>query len=268
MDQGGRSFLWAALDFMWRIENLELRPGTLDFTSSEQGWRKVTQLFAGEVKLINAVELVSWDLEDDTQFLICEACGMEHCKQRDWVRVRRSGSLVLVLPAFDYVWAEREEDRLEYSPPSYLTERGIAYINRSTYETLPQQNPEFPVFERIPHLNMREAALLFHWTTPAQVLGPPPEIRVNSEILAGASEGSAADHIDHLSTLLQTLYDDPSHALLRPLTEQDHVLSLYLDASEFIDWKAIVVDGDDYRLVVDSRFVIVKCVGAEAVGDS
>jgi hypothetical protein len=165
----------AALDFMWRIEDVELRPATLDFTSSEQGWRKVTQLFAGGVKLINTVELVAWDLEDDTQFLICEACGMEHCKQGDWVRVRRTDSMVLLLPAFAYVWAERPEDRLEYSPPSYLIERGVAYMDQSVFETLQFQNSDFPVFERIPHLNMREAALLFHWTTPAQILGAPPK---------------------------------------------------------------------------------------------
>ena len=226
-------------------------------TSSDGGLRKVTQLFAGEVQLINAVELVSWDLEEDTQFLICEACGMEHCKQRDWVRVRRSGSLVLLLPSFDYVWAERQEDRLEYSPPSYLIECGIAYMDQSVFEKLQLQNSHFPTFERIPHLNMREAALLFHWTTPSQVLGPPPEIRVNESIIVGASEGTAADHVDRLSNLLETLYDDHSKGLLRPLTEQDHTISLYLDASEFVDWKAMVIDGDDYRLVVDSRWVVV-----------
>jgi hypothetical protein len=257
MDQGGPSFSGPPSIFMWRIEDLQLRPGTLDFTSSEQGRRKVTQLFADEVKLINAVELVAWDLEDDTQFLICEGCGYFHCKQGDWVRVRRTDSLVLLLPAFDYVWPDEPQDRMEYRPPSYLTERGIAYMDRTTYESLTVQNPDFPLFERIPQLNMREAALLLHWTTPAQALGPPPEIHVNAEMIVGASEGSAADHTNRLSNILQTFYDDASHAQLRPLTEHDHVISLYLDPAEFIDWKVFVVDGGDYRLVVDSRWVVV-----------
>jgi hypothetical protein len=247
----------AALDFMWRIEDVELRPGTLDFTSSEQGWRKVTQLFAGEVQLINAVELVAWDLEDDTQFLICEACGYFFCKQGDWVRVRRTDSMVLLLPAFDYVWPEEQSDRMEYSPPKYLRERGIPYFDSSTYEPLHSQNEDFPPFERIPQLSMREAALLFHWTTPAQVLGPPPEIRVNEDIIVGASEGVAADHINRLSNLLHTQYTDHSNALLRPLTEHDRVISIYLDGAEFIDWKAFVVENDEYRPVVDSRWIVV-----------
>ena len=237
---------------MWRIENLELRPGTLDMTSANGGWRKVTQLFAGEVKLINAVELVAWDLEDDTQFLICEACGYFHCKRGDWVRVRRTDSVVLLLPAFDYVWPEEQEDRMEYGPPTYLLQRGPAYFDRSSYEKLHLQNRDFPSFEKIPHLNMREAALLFHWTAPAQVLGPPPEIRVNEEIIVGTSP----DLIKLLENLLHAQYEDQSKASLRPLAEHDHLISIYLDAAEFIDWKAMVVNGDDYHLVVDSTWVV------------
>ena len=242
---------------MWRIENPELRPAKLDFTSSEQGWQNVTQLFVDDVQLVNAIELVAWDLTDDTQFLVCEACGMEHCKQGDWVRVRRSDSMVLILPAFDYVWAECQEERWEYSPPQYLSAHGgVAYMNRATYETLTLQNSDFPAFEQIPQLIMREAALLFHLTAPAQVLGAPSEIRVNEAMIVGASEGSPADHIRNSETLLHNSYDDKSNALLRPLTESDRVISLFVDAAEFIDWKALVIERDEFRLVVDSRFVV------------
>lgn len=170
---------------MWRIEKPELRPVTLDFTSSGQGMRKVTQLIVGEVELFNGVELVDWD-SDDTQVLICEACGFDHCKSGDWVRVRRSDSMILMLPAFDYVWAERQEDRLEYGPPLYLREHGVVYIDRSTWEGLSSQNKSFPSFDQVAQLNMREATLLFHWTAPALVLGAPPEARVEEEMIVGA----------------------------------------------------------------------------------
>ena len=214
-------------------------------------------MFADGVQLINAVELVNWDT-DDTQVLICEACGFDRCKPGDWVRVRRSDSMILMLPAFDYVWAELPDDRVEYSPPKYLRQRGgVAYFDRSTYESLLSQNTEFPAFEEIQQLNMREATLLFHWTAPAQVLGVPPEVRVNEEIIVGASEGSSSSYVTVLKDLLNRQYNATSPALLRPLTGSDRVISLYLDASEFIDWKALVVDGEDYQLVVDSRFVVV-----------
>lgn len=266
LDQGGvglttrsRPFVCFRLHVcMWRIENPELRSGKLDFTSSGYDWQEVTQLFAGDVQLINAVELVNWD-SDDTQVLICEACGFDHCKPGDWVRVRRSDSMILMLPAFDYVWAEIPEDRVEYSPPKYLRQRGgVAYFDRSTYESLLSQNAEFPAFEEIQQLNMREATLLFHWTAPAQVLGAPPEVIVNEEIIVGASEGSPSSYVSVLKDPLNRQYNDTSGALLRPLTESDRVISLYLDASEFIDWKALVIGGADYQLVVDSKFVIVR----------
>ena len=206
----------AALDHMWRIENPELRPGKLDFTSSGQGVREVTQLYVDEVQLINAVELVYWNT-DDMQVLICEACGIDRCKSGDWVRVRRSDSMILMLSAFNYMWAERSEDRLEYSPPKYLSKRGgVAYFDRSTYEGLHSQNSEFPAFEQIPQLSIREATLAYHLTAPAKVLGVPPEVRVNKEIIVGASEGTAADYVWRLEKLLHDSYNNRANALLRP----------------------------------------------------
>ena len=58
---------------MWQIKDPELKPATLDFTSSEQGKVQVSQLFSEGIQLINAIELVEWDT--DSQFLICEECG-------------------------------------------------------------------------------------------------------------------------------------------------------------------------------------------------
>ena len=161
-----RVFLTAPFNYMWRVENPELRPATLDFRSSGQGWRHVTQLFAGELQLINAIELVEWD-EDECQFLVCEECGITHCKPGDWVRVRRTDSRVVILPSFEYVSSKLEENRIEYCPPGYLTERGVAYCDRSTYETLESQHSSFPSFEQIPQLNAREAELLSMWDDDA-----------------------------------------------------------------------------------------------------
>ncbi|HET9525474.1 MAG TPA: hypothetical protein VFO99_04870 [Pyrinomonadaceae bacterium] len=155
---------------MWRIAKPELRPATLDFTSSEQGWRDVTQLFADKVLLINAVELVEWE-EDECQFLVCEQCGFTHCKRGDWVRVRRSDSLVVILPSFGHVSPELEEDRAEYQPPKYLTDRGIPYFDRATYESLTSQHSSFPPFEQIPKLNAREAEFLSTWNAGAAPQG-------------------------------------------------------------------------------------------------
>jgi len=91
----------------------------------------VTQLFVDEIQLINALELVEWD-QEHSQFLICEACGFEGCKSRDWVSVRRSDSLVLFLPSSEHVWREKK-DYMEYCPPAYLNQRGIPYLESANY---------------------------------------------------------------------------------------------------------------------------------------
>ena len=143
---------------MWQIKNLEIKPATLDFTSSEQGTREVHQLFSDNIKLINALELIDWTPEH-TQFLVCEECGITHCKRGNWVSMRRSDSLVLILPAAEYIWGD-EEDKREYSPPEYLKEQGIAYMDFPTYERLRSMHPLFPAIDQIQPLTDREATLL------------------------------------------------------------------------------------------------------------
>jgi hypothetical protein len=241
---------------MWQIKNPEIRPATLDFSSSAQGKVQVSQLFSDGVGLINALELVDWDSED-TQFLICEACGYTHCKSGDWVSLRQSDSLILILPALGYVWGEGREKE-EYRPPYYLKKQGVAYLDSSTYESLRSKHSSFPPIEQIRPLNMREATLLFQWDAPAQVLGEPPEIDVRRDIILASSEGDYVEYLKQLEALIQRQYKDESHAILRPVSDGEQVISFYLDAEEFIEWKALVFDGSAYRLLVDSGYVIVS----------
>lgn len=237
---------------MWQIKSLELKPAILDFGSSGQGKCQVCQLFSNEIQLINALELVDWNSKD-TQVLICEACGVTHCKSGDWVSFRRSGSVVLILPAANYVWANKE-DKAEYHPPAYLTQQGIAYLDFSTYESLRSRHPSVPALDAMHRLTLREAALLFHWNAPGRVLGEPPEIRVHSDAVVGCSEGDHFEQLERLAHLLQTHYEDDSLAQLRYLSSNERVISFYIDAAETVDWEAMAFDGSEYRLLVDSRY--------------
>ena len=239
---------------MWQIKDTELKPSTLDFGSSGQGTFPVWELFSEGIELINAVELVNWDSEE-TQFLICEECGYTFCKSRDWVSVRKSESLVLILPASSYVWGE-SEDKHEYSPPSYLRTRGIPYLEFSTYEDLRSKHSSFPSIDQIQPLNLREAALLFQWNAPDRVLGEPPAIHARGDIVVGSSEGDHSEHLLRIENLIESHYRTESVAQLRSLKESERVISLYLDSVEFSEWNALVFDGSEYRLLVDSKYLI------------
>lgn len=242
---------------MWQIKNLEIKPATLDFTSSQQGKPQVLQLFSDGIKLINALEFVDWD-RDDTQFLVCEECGIPHCKSGNWVSVRRADSLVLILPTSDHVWGD-EEDKTEYSPPAYLKEQGIPFLYSSTYERLRSMHSLFPAIDQIQPLTLREATLLFQWSAPDGILGDPPEVSIRNEIIVGSSEEDYAQHVKALEDLIRNQYASESLAQLRLISSNERVISLYLDGAAFTEWKAMVFDGSEYRLLVDSKYVVCPC---------
>ena len=238
---------------MWQIKNPEIRPSKLDFGSSGQDKLDVFQLFADGIQVINAIELVDWG--EDSQFLICEACGYTGCQSGDWVSVRRSGSLVLFLPSSEYVWRE-EKDYMEYRPPAYFKKLGIPYLDFATYENLRSRNSSFPAIDQILPLKMKEATVLFQWTAPDQILGEPPEVNIRSELFVGSSEGDHAEHLKILEDLIAKQYASESSAVLRPRSDSERVISFYLDAASFAEWQAMVFDGSEYRLLVESKYVV------------
>jgi hypothetical protein len=146
---------------MRQIKNPEIKPAKLDFSPSGQAPLKASQLLSDRIQIINALELVDWD-EEKIQLLICEACGNTHCKSGDWVSLRKSDSLILILPAFEAVSGE-DSDKEEYQPPSYLKQKGIAYFDRATYENLRSKHFAFPALDKIRQLSVQEATLLYHW---------------------------------------------------------------------------------------------------------
>lgn len=237
---------------MWQIKNPEIKPATLDLSSSGQERLQVNQLIVDGIEIINALELVDWDGEK-IQFLICEACGLTHCKSGDWVSLRKSDSLILILPPFDS--AESRENE-EYRPPFYLKQKGIAYFDDATYENLRSTHPSFPSVQRILPLSVQEATLLYHWNAPANVLGKPPHINVRSDIVLASSDGDHVDHLRELEDLIQTQYQDESKATLRAPLDGERVVTLFLDAEEFIEWDALIHDGTNYRLLIDSSYVV------------
>lgn len=239
---------------MWQIKNPEIKAAKLDFSSSGQGRLQVSQLFEDGIEIINALELVDWDGER-IQFLICEACGFTHCKPGDWVCLRKSDSLILILPAFEAIYGENREKE-EYRPPYYLKQKGIAYFDAATYGNLRSTHSSFPSIEQIHSLSAQEATLLYHWNTPTHMLGKPPHINVRSDIVLASSEGDHADYLIMLEDLIRRQYQDETIATLRALRDDEKVITLFLDAEEFIEWDALAYDGAAYRLLIDSRYVI------------
>ena len=244
---------------MWRIENPQFEPTTLDFTSSGQGHFQATRLVSNGVELMNALELMDWD-DDKVQVSICGHCGYVSCQSGGWVVFRSTGDLVLLMPAFD---AMRENDwsRTEYSPPYFLQDKGTAYFDKQTYEFLREQCFSFPPLEKIRSLQMCEAMWLVQSSAPSQILGEPATLDIDHrkfDYVIAATKGDPKEHLRRAESLLRENFENKSVASLRPLTLDEESIWLFLDATEFIDWRVMVEQKERYQFVIDNEFVVTE----------
>ncbi|HEU4391992.1 MAG TPA: hypothetical protein VFV34_29670 [Blastocatellia bacterium] len=216
----------------------------------------MSQLVSEGVVLTNALELVDWN-EDPTQFLICEACGSVHCKQGDWVSVRRAGLMLLFLPAFDELY-DGPSRSIEYGPPLYIRKRGIAEMKVETYESLRNDSSSFPAFQQIRLLTMKEAILSFQWEAPLEALGRlPGPCRFREELFLAASEGDLSDQIGAIERFVAENLNKEEPVELRKISDSDHAISLYLDNRECWEWRPLLYEVNEVRLVINSEYAIV-----------
>ena len=242
---------------MWRIDNPKFQATTLNFNSSGQGLREITQLVFDDVVLMNALELMDWD-DDKVQVSICDHCGYVSCQSGGWVVFRFSGNFILLMPAFE---AMRDDNwsRTEYSPPFFIADRGTAYFDIQTYESLREQNSSFPPLEKIRPLQMREAMWLVQSSAPLRILGEPATLdldRRKFDYVIAAMEGEPKEHLRRAENLLRENFENQSAARLRPLLPEEESVWLFLDATEFIDWQAMVLSDGKYKFVIDNGLVV------------
>ncbi len=229
----------------------------MDFTSSGQSYFQTTRLVSDGVELMNALELIDWD-DDKVQISICGHCGTVGCQSSGWIVFRSAGDFVLLMPAFE----EMREDnwsRTEYSPPYFVQDKGTAYFDQQTYESLREQNSSFPPLEKIRPLQMREAMWLVQTSAPLQILGEPATLDIDQrkfDYVIAAMEGEPKEHLQQAENLLRENFENQSVARLRPLLPDEKSVWLFLDEAEFIDWQAMVLSDGKYKFVIDNEFVV------------
>lgn len=242
---------------MWRIQNPIIRRTKLDFTSSEQGFREVSQLVYDGVVLINAIELTDWEA-DGTQLIICDRCGFTHCETGGWATIRRAGNNVFLFPAFELLETSGNSAD-EYAPPPYIRKFGIPYFSVTVYKDLVDKNLGFPVIDTILPIEMLDAMRLAQLETPYRMFGEPPIVDLKPEkkaLAIASSEGELDDQLNKVEELLRVHYDDRRTAHLRPVTPDDKIISIFLDAADFIEWKPLVKSKAGWMLRLEDDFVI------------
>ncbi len=242
---------------MWSVEQVEISPVELDFSSSDQGRCAATAVHAAGVCLFNAIERI--DVEPRaTQVEICAGCGYPHCEPGGWVTFRRIGRRVAWLPA----WREMEAGEwqsTEYRPPSFLSTKGVPFFGEDAWDRLRALNPRLPPARDIARLDSREAARLAQWEAPARVLGTfPAEPRLRRELVLAATVGDAAAEALAVDRFLQDL-----RAAAGPMTEVPQEATVvpvefWLDARGTPGWKAFGRVGDELCLVLEDGTALVR----------
>lgn len=241
---------------MWEIKNPTIQKAKLNFTSSEQGFCGISQLVSDGVVLMNALELMEFD-EDRIQVLICDHCGIVHCKSGDWINLRLAGDFVIMIPAFD----EMQDDwsKTEYNPPRYFKKEGTPYFSLETYKNLQNQSFTFPQIESIKVLQMREAVRLAQFYMPMKLFGEPPEVNLNhkkTKNIIASSKGEVKEWIKKIESYLRQNYENKSFVNLRYPKSEEEIIYLFVDIFEFTDWKVLVENDSGTKLVVEETFVI------------
>lgn len=242
---------------MWEIKNPTIQKAKLDFTSSEQGFVEVSQLVTDNVVLMNALELMEFE-EDRVQLLICDHCGIVHCKSGDWISFRKSGNYILLIPAFEDM-KDDEWNKTEYTPPRYFKKEGAPYFIVQTYEEFQREFSDFPATQNIKNLKMCEAMRLAQSRMPLRIFGQSPNLDVRQDkfkYVIASSEGEANEQLQRIEKILRDNYENNSAANIRlPLSEEE-IIYLFIDVPEFSDWQALIRTGKDYHLLLDEEFVV------------
>lgn len=248
---------------MWHIKNPEIKKTTLDFTSSEQGKPEVSQLVYENFILMNAIEYTEFS-GDSVQLIICDHCGIINCASGGWVCFRKSADFILLIPDFESI-EEDEWSSTEYAPPSFYDKsthkqiKDTPYFDLTTYNNLRKSFPHFPVYDKLQNLKMSEAIRLAQYNMPMRYFGTPPEIIISpnkKNLAVGASKGKAKEILERIEKILKDNYKNDSPALIRKPLYNEEIIYLFLDASEFIDWKTLIRKNEKYFLMLEENFVI------------
>ncbi|MGH7393729.1 MAG: hypothetical protein ACREM3_30375 [Candidatus Rokuibacteriota bacterium] len=242
---------------MWSVEDIELVPVELDFSSSGQGRRAATAITAGGVRLINAIELV--DVEPAaTQVEVCEGCGFSHCSPGGWVTFRRIGHNVVWLPAWDAMEKGAWESS-EYRPPSFLATKGAPIFRVANWERLRALHGGLPLCEEVPSINSRETARLCQWSAPGRVLGEhPSEPRVRRDLVIAVTDGDLSTEIGAVDRSLQEHFGALDPMDLAAENAAPDPVEFWLDLPGTPGWKGFAHLEDQVCFLLNGTMALVR----------
>lgn len=225
---------------MWQLAPDDIRqsPVELDFSSSGGSTVDATAIEADGLRLINAAGLVDWS-ERPVQLEVCEQCGIPRCQPGATVAVRRAGRFAVLMPAFEAM-SEGEWARSEYRPPQWLRQHGALVLPPDAAARL-REICSLPPLESLEPLRAAEAVRILQFEAPHQLLGSFPD---PARLVDGDLVGSDPVDLDETRRLLESVIadgrDSDRPVSLRPRRGDDPVVTMFVDAVEFLEWAPLV----------------------------
>jgi len=241
---------------MWKLKDPDKKSARLDFYNCGQSIVPITQLWDGDIQLVNAIEYTNWD-EAEIQVLVCKECGNVGCESGGWIEVKRTDSMAIVMPCFTAIKESSGWFQDYYFPPDYLASQGVIYVDRDDYTNTLCQMAPFPKFETLPKLTAWEALQIVQLEAPRFVLGylfNRPQLQ--SDIIVASSEGNFIEQTQELLSTIATWQTSDRAVNFRPVGEGDRIITFYLDMSGFPEWQVLSYNGDRCSLYLDPGYVV------------
>ena len=242
---------------MWTSTNFKTYQKQFDFTSSEQGKPTYTALKVDDTDFINIIEGLDGEIEEDQIFqtILCISCGIYHCEPGNWVALRQSDNFVFFIPAFEEI--QGEQNQTEYTPPYWLKQKGSFWLPKVDFEKFKKLVPELDKQKSINRITKSELLALYKSDTPHKMFGDFPDfkpLRKNHVLAVSELDNETAfEIIDRKLKELETSVDFE----ITPLTENDIVISVFLDDSSTTEWKAFCKTENNYELLLGGTFKII-----------
>ncbi len=241
---------------MWTSTNFETYQKSFDFSSSEQGKPTFTALKIDGDDFFNMVEQLDGEIQEDQTFqtIICDHCGFHHCASGNWVAVRQLNDYVLFLPAFNPIADEPLSS--EYDPPYSLRQKGAYWLTLDNFEKLKKLVPELANLKSINRLTKFELISLYKWDTPHKMFGDFPNFqKLRKNHILATSELNNETVSDIIEQRLTELESANGFTILE-LTNEDVVISLFLEDTKTTEWKAIYKNVNHFGLLLGGTFKI------------
>lgn len=241
---------------MWTSINFKTYQKQFDFTSSEQGKPTYTALKVDDMDFINIVEGLEGEIEEDQIFqtILCSSCGIYHCEPGNWVALRQSGNFVFFIPAFEELHGE--QNQTEYAPPHWLRQKGSFWLTKADFEKFKKLIPELDKQKSINRISKSELLALYKSDTSHKMFGDFAEFKpLSKNHVLAASELDNETAFEIIDRKLKEL-ESSTDFEIELLTENDKVISFFLDDSSTTEWKALCKIKDNYELSIGGTFKI------------